>query len=326
MTLKTRLTELLGLQYPIVSAPMAGHSGGALAAAVTKAGGLGTFGGVSPGGADWVREQARFVREQTRGLFGVGFITAFIPGMMANFEACLEERVPFIIFSFGDPTPYMAKVKAAGLKTMCQVQTLEGARLALDGGADILVAQGNEAGGHSGYLNSLPCLSLVLEIAGDTPVLAAGGIANGRSLAAVLAAGAEGAVVGTALLATPEAVEVPDRFKELIVASDGQDTVHTRLYDILGGAPWPEGIGGRVHKNRLVEEWLGREADLPAKRDEVRAAIGEGERRRDPDVSAVWMGQSAGFVHAVLPAAEVVRRICKDAERILRERTARLLA
>jgi nitronate monooxygenase len=322
LMLKTRLTEKYGLRYPIIGAPMANHSSASLAAAVTKAGGLGSFGGISANGPDWVREQIRAVRSETDGPFSIGFITAFLDGRFAaNFEVALDERVPLIILSFGDPRPYAAKAKAAGIPIACQVQTLEGARRALEAGAEFIVAQGNEAGGHGGYLNTLPCVAMVLDIAGETPVVAAGGIASGRTLAAVLTAGAEGAMLGTALLATPEATEEPDAFKELIVESDGQDTVFTQVFDILGGAPWPAGIGERSRRNRFSEEWTGREQELRRKRDEVREAIAESQERRDPDVTPVLMGQSAGFINAIRPAADVIASICDDTESLLKRRT-----
>src|SRR5439155_9969639 len=141
-------------------------------------------------------------------------ITARLPRIEENFRACLEERVPVVAFSFGDPTPYVARAKAAGAKVLCQVQTIEAAGLALAAGTDVLVAQGNEAGGHTGRLGTLPFLAQVLDMAGSTPVIASGGIATGRALAAVLAAGGEGAWLGTPLLATHEAIEVSEAHKK----------------------------------------------------------------------------------------------------------------
>ncbi len=323
--LRTRVTDLFGLSYPVMSAPMAMHSGGTLAAAVSKAGGLGSFGGINPGGTDWVREQIRLVRSQTDRPFGVGFITAFLPMFAANFDVVLEERVPVVALSFGDPAPWLAKAKDAGATTLCQVQTLEGARAAVAGGADILVAQGNEAGGHTGAMNLLPFLTRVLDEFPDVPVMASGGIASGRALAAVLAAGADGAWLGTALLATPEAVEVADGFKQLIVASDGEDTVFTRTFDILDGAPWPEGVGQRVYRNRAAQEWFGREGELRQRRDELLPAYQEAQQRGDLEATAVHFGQSAGAVSAVRPAADVLRAICDDADRLLRERASSLI-
>ncbi|HEU0073786.1 MAG TPA: nitronate monooxygenase [Dehalococcoidia bacterium] len=316
--LKTRLTEKYGLRYPILGAPMANHSSANLAAAVTKAGGLGSFGGISANGPDWVREQIRAVRSQTDGSFSVGFITAFIPGFEANFEAALGENVPLIILSFGDPRPYASRAQAAGVAIACQVQTLEGARWALEAGSEFIVAQGNEAGGHSGLLNTLPALSMVLGIAGETPVVAAGGIADGRSFAAVLAAGAEGAMLGTALLATPEATDVPQSSKQRIVESDGGDTVFSTVWDIVSGAPWPEGVGNRTRQDELVARWQGREEELRQQVEDVRAQL------KDRPVAQVLMGQSAGFVGAVRPAAEVIASICDDAEAVLRRRVGEL--
>lgn len=312
--LKTRLTEKYGLRYPIVGAPMALHTSASLAVAVTKAGGLGSFGGINPGGGDWVRDQIRSVRAQTDGPFAVGFITAFIPGFAANFDACLEERVPLIILSFGDPRPYAERAKAAGVPVACQVQTQESARWALEAGAEFIIAQGNEAGGHGGYLATLPCVSMVLRLAGETPVIASGGIADGRTLAAVLAAGAEGAMLGTALLATPESTDVSGGFKQTIVDSDGEDTVFSTAWDIISGAPWPAGIGNRTWRDEVVARWLGREEDLRARVDEVRS-----ELQRRP-AEPIAMGQSAGFVGAVRPVAEVVETICGDAEAVLKRR------
>src|SRR5712691_10171645 len=192
--LKTRFTEMFDLDYPIMSAPMALHSGGTLAAAVSKAGGLGSFGGIHPAkGPDWLRDEIRYIRSQTEKPFGVGYINAFLPMFQQHFEAALEEKTPVIALSFGSSQPWLDQAKAAGAKVMCQVQTMEHAREALAGGADVLIAQGNEAGGHTGAMNLLPFLVRVVDAFPDIPVLAAGGIADGRALAATLAAGADGA-------------------------------------------------------------------------------------------------------------------------------------
>ena len=148
--LPTSFTQLLGLTLPVMSAPMSNHSGGRLAAAVSAAGGLGTFGGSNDFGLPWLREQIAYVRSQTDRPFGIGFITHLIEGNPANFEAVLEEGVPVVIFSFSDPRPWLERAKSAGAIAVCQAQTLEGAQAAVDAGADVLLAQGNEAGGHTG--------------------------------------------------------------------------------------------------------------------------------------------------------------------------------
>lgn len=321
--LRTRFTELFGLTYPVISAPMSGHASAPLAAAVSEAGGLGAFGAIDQRGPDWVRQQIEAVRAATDRPFAVGFITPFIPYLQGNLDVTLEARVPAMFFSFSDPAPYVARAKESGAVVICQVQTIGGAREATAAGTDILVAQGNEAGGHTGTMNLLPFLCQVLDAHPETPVLAAGGIASGRALAAALAAGADGAVMGTAFLATPEAVDVVDLYKQRIVASDGHDTVWTRVHDLIDGLPWPDGIGGRLYANAFVREWDGRDDELVARREEFQAQM-SAAFQKDVEKAAVYMGQSAAFVNAVRPAADVLRAVCDDAERILRERLSAL--
>ena len=212
--LKTRFSEGLGIRYPIISAPMNDASGGRLAGAVSSAGGLGTFGCVNAPNTydpEYIKQQIDHIRSQTDRPFGAGFVTQNIPRAPKNFEAVLEQQVPVILFSFSDSTPYLSRAKAgaSGATTICQVQTMEGARRAVAGGTDMLAAQGNDAGGHTGVMSLLPFLVGVVEEFPDLPVLATGGIGDGRSLAAVLAAGAEGAWMGTVFTAAQEAdVEV----------------------------------------------------------------------------------------------------------------------
>ena len=315
--LRTRFTDLLGLDYPVMSAPMSNHSGGRLAAAISSAGGLGTFGGSNGFGTDWFREQIAYVRAQTDRPFGIGFITQLIASNPANFEIALAEKPSVVIFSFADPSPWIGQARDAGAVVICQVQTPEAAQIALDAGADVLLAQGNEAGGHTGEMNLLPLLVELVERHPDVPVLAAGGITSGRALAAVLAAGAQGVSLGTALLATPEAAEVPQSFKEQILRSGGNDTVFTRLYDLLGDDPWPEGIAGRVYRNLLVRQWHGRDDEVLARREELASDAAAARARGDVELASVYMGQGVGQVNAIRPAGDVMRDICQQAERIL---------
>jgi len=322
----TRFTQMFNLDYPLMSAPMAMHSGGRLAAAVSKAGALGSFGGIHrTGGPQWLRGEIDRIRSETDRPFGIGFITNFIPMLTPLFDAAIEAKPNVIAFSFGSPGTYAEKAKAAGAKVMCQVQSMTHAREAVAAGADILVAQGNEAGGHTGTMNLLPLLVSILDTFPDVPVLASGGIASGRALAAVLAAGADGAWAGTAFLATPECVEIPEEHKQTIVQSDGEDTVYTRTYDVLWGQPWPEGIAERVHRNKFTDEWHGRDEEIVQRRQELQARVQAGEADFDSGVRAILYGQSAGAVNAIRPAAEVLREICDDAERLLREGPRRLL-
>jgi nitronate monooxygenase len=325
--LKTRITELLGIDYPVMSAPMAMHSGGHLAAAVSKAGGLGSFGGIHPvKGADWLTGEVDYIRSQTDRPFAVGFITNFIPMFEPLFDATLEARPPVVALSFGDPAPYIERAKAAGARVMCQVQAMESAEQAVAAGADVLVLQGNEAGGHTGEARLLPLLAWAAERFPDIPLMAAGGIADGRSLAAALAAGADGAWVGTAFLATPECIEIPERYKQLIVESSGEDTVFTRIFDILSGLPWPERIGARVLRNRFVDDWTGREDELPDSRAELGAAYNAARETFDHELMDIYMGEGVGAITQVRPAADVLHDICDEAERILRERASGMLA
>jgi nitronate monooxygenase len=318
---------MFGLTYPVMSAPMALHSGGTLAGAVSAAGGLGSFGGVHPAkGPEWIAAEIATIRAATDRPFAVGFITPFLGFTAALFEATLAEGPAAIAFSFADPGPHAAQAHAAGARVICQVQDQESAEQAIAAGADVLVAQGTEAGGHTGTMSLLPFLAAVVARYPDVPVLAAGGIGDGRTLAAALTAGADGAWLGTAFLATPEAVEVHDVHKRLIVESDGSDTVFTRAYDIASGLPWPPTIGERVRRNRFTDEWSEREAELRAHREELAPSRGNPfEDPPDPDTDAVLYGQSAGLVGAIRPAADVVRSVCDDAEAILRARPASLL-
>jgi nitronate monooxygenase len=313
--IRTRFTELFGLEYPVMSAPMAMHSGGTLAAAVSGAGGMGSFGGIhETEGPDWVLAQAALVRDRTDRPFAIGFITPFLPSVASHFQAALDARPDAIALSFADPGEWGRRVKEAGIRLICQAQTFDDADLAVAAGTDVLVAQGGEAGGHTGTMSLLPLLAGIAEKYPEVPLLAAGGIASGRTLASALLAGADGGWLGTAFVATREAVEVSDDHKAAVVASDGGDTVFTRVYDIAFGAPWPSAIGARVRRDAFTQEWAGREAELRERRDSAKPG------------SPLYFGQSARFVEAVRPAADVVRLVSTSAERFLRERSAELLS
>ena len=326
MALRTRFSDAFGLDHPLLSAPMAMHSGGRLAGAVSAAGALGSFGGMHTAREPtWVTEQVELIRESTDRPFAVGFITPFLAIAEPFLAAAIEAQPDAVVLSFADPGPWMPRLRDAGIAVICQVQDPDGASQAVDAGADVLVVQGTAAGGHTGTIELLPLLTRTVERFPDVPVLAAGGIADGRTLAAALLAGADGAVVGTALLATSEAVEVDDRYKQLIVSSNGDDTVLTQTFDIISGLPWPETIRDRVRRNRTTDEWAGREAELRARRGEVAGAYAPGGGL-DPERDAVRYGQSAGAVDAIRPAGDVVRAISETAEAILRDRPDTLLA
>jgi nitronate monooxygenase len=322
--LRTRLNDVLGIDVPILNAPMGGGpANGELAAAVSAAGGLGLIGGMAQG-RDWLREQIHTVRERTPRPFGVGFISHWLPEFPELYAIALEERVPVVAHSFADPAPYMAAARAAGAKVICQVRGIEEARQAARAGVDVIVAQGGEAGGHTGTIATLPLVPQIVDAVAPIPVIAAGGIADGRGLAAALMLGAEGAWLGTAFLAANEAGISPNRRRRVLAAASA-DTLYTSVFDIADGRPWPAGVAGRVVRNRFSDRWHGHEQELREHREEAQAALVAAWQADDAEIAAVWAGEAAGLVHRVEPAGAIVRRIAEEAERTLRERTAAVL-
>jgi nitronate monooxygenase len=310
MTIRTALTEALGLEYPIVLAPMALVSGGRLAAAVSNAGGLGLVGG-GYGDPFWLHKELRRVRAETTRPWGVGLITWAATHETVRLALGYEPRV--FMLSFGDPRPYVPAIKAAGCALICQVQDVEGARAAKTAGADVIVAQGAEAGGHGAARATLPLVPAVADAVSPTPVLAAGGIADGRGLAAALLLGAQGVLMGTRFYAATEALG-HDRAKELIVAAEGGDTRRTRVFDVVRANEWPEPYTGRALRNRFLERWEGREDELAAGLDKEGPAFQEAVREGDFETAMVWVGEAADLIADVAGAAELVRRIGAEAE------------
>ncbi len=318
----TRLCDLLGVMHPILSAPMAGTAGARLAAAVSEAGGLGIIGG-SGGDAAWLRAQIRSVRERTDKPFGVGFISSR-PGLAALTAVAIAERVPVITHSFADPTPFVADIHAAGIVMVAQVQTVAQARVAAQANVDAIAAQGTEAGGHTGYSGTLPLVPAVIDVAGTIPVIAAGGIADGRGLAAVLMLGAEGAWIGSRFVASIEA-ETDTWVKERVVVATTDDTILTKAYDIVNQAAFPTGIGDRVVRNDYTDTWHGRDAELAERRVDLHAQLVRATDAGDARIAPTRAGNAVGLIHTIEAAGEIVRAIIAEAERILRERPEHLL-
>lgn len=319
----SRLCAQLGIEKPIVLAPMVAYADGALAAAVSEAGGLGTFGAWSVLHVDerFVREQLADLRSRTARPFGVGFATHHIPACRDTFDAVLDAQVPAILFSFDDPTPWIPLVHSTGAKALCQVQSFVAAQQAVDAGADVLCVQGNEAGGHTGTARLLPLLRQVTEAYPHVVTVAAGGITDGASLAAVISAGADGAWLGTAFLAAREASYQQPALAEAIIESDGTDTIFSFAPDVVlsalqGGPAWPTGIGLRLRCNEITDEWQGREAELAGDQDAVAAyarRLTEGDERVVPYL----YGQGAGAISSVRSAREIIDTLLIDAERRL---------
>ena len=249
--LSTAVTRLLGIDHPVLLAPMGGVAGGALAGAVTAGGGLGLIGAgyadpaVGWGSDDWIRGE--FEKAGNRAV-GVGFITWALDKRPAALDVALEMRPRAVMLSFGDVAPFAAKIRDAGAVLICQVQTLKDAREAAAKGAQIVVAQGTEAGGHGADRATLPLVPAVVDAVSPVPVAAAGGIADGRGLAAALTLGAGAALIGTRFWATPEALGHANQ-KALIERSGGDDTLRTRVFDTARGIVWPEPWTGRAIRN-----------------------------------------------------------------------------
>jgi nitronate monooxygenase len=314
----TRICEVLGIEHPIISAPMAGTATAELAAAVSEAGGLGLIGGTTMNGPDWLRAQIRSIRERTQKPFGVGFISSF-PGLDKLVQVVFEEQVPCVSHSFADPTPYVAPAHAAGIKVLAQVQKVSQAKAAALAGVDIIAAQGTEAGGHTGYSGTLPLVPAVINVVGDIPVVAAGGIADGRGLAAVLMLGAEGAWIGSRFVASREAI-AEDWKKQRAVQAGTDDTILTKVYDLISEAPFPQDIGDRVLRNAFTAQWHGQDEEVVVRRGELKERIVAGEQTRDESVVPVRVGNATGLILSIESAGDIVRQIVGEAEAILRSR------
>lgn len=314
MGIRTSLTEAFGLEHPIVLAPMAGVAGGRLAAAVSEAGGLGLVGG-GYGDAAWLDAELTLAGEATTRPWGVGFIT-----WNATHEAvalALSFRPQAFMLSFGDPRPYVRAIRAAGCSLICQVQDVDNARAARAAGADFIVAEGTEAGGHGGARATLPLVPAVVDAVAPTPVLAAGGIADGRGLAAALMLGAEGALIGTRFFASAESLGHPNA-KERIVKAVGNETRRTRVFDVVRAIRWPEAYTGRALRNRFLDRWEGREAELEGRSDTERPLFQAALEAGDFETAMVFAGEGVDLIEGVEPAGELVRRIGAEAEALLR--------
>jgi len=310
--LSTRFSRALNLRYPIVSAPMAFAGGGALAAAVTRAGGLGLIGG-GYGDPSWLEAQFDPADDQR---VGVGFITWSLRKSPSLLTDVLERKPAAVMLSFGDPRPFVDDIRRAGAILICQCQDMAHVQDALDAGADVVVAQGAEAGGHGALRGTFSFVPEAADyLAGhspDTLLLAAGGIADGRGLAAALMLGADGVLVGTRFWASSEAL-VKQAHHQAIIESNGDDTLRTTVADIARQIAWPRGFTARIRRNVFTDRWHGREEalerNIAVEGPRYRRAFSEG----DPDNTGVWFGEAAGLIHAIEPAGAIVERMGAEA-------------
>lgn len=315
----TRLTQMFGLDHPLVLGPMAAVAGGRLAAAVSNAGGLGLVGG-GYGQIDWLQRELSIVRERTQRPWGVGLITWAIDD--DKVRAVLDWHPAVVLLSFGDPRPYASLVKSSGCRLICQVQDVAGARLAKEAGADVIVAQGTEGGGHGGNRSTLPLVPAVVDAVDPIPVVAAGGIADGRGLAAALMLGAQGALLGTRFCATTEALGL-DTTKQCIVEAQGDNTQRTRVFDVARGYHWPGGYTGRALHNAFIARWDGHETEL-AKSEATCKAFWAAVAAGDHATAMVWAGENVDLIHSVETAADVMTRISHEAEAALKKASGAL--
>jgi len=307
VAIHTAFTERLQVAHPLVLAPMAAVSGGKLAAAVSNAGGLGLVGG-GYGDHEWLERELEAVTAGTVRPWGAGLITwSATPEVL---RLVLSYRPAAVLLSFGDPAPYAATIKQSGAALICQVQDVAGAREAAAAGADVIVAQGTEAGGHGGRRSTLPLVPAVADAVAPLPVLAAGGISDGRGLAAALMLGASGAVVGTRFCAAPEAL-YPDWAKARLAAETGDHTTRTRVFDAARGLEWPAAYTGRALRNTFTATWDGRETEL-ASDASARQQFTRAQKHGDPDTALVWASEGIDLITAIEPAADLVDRIITE--------------
>ena len=313
MTLSTAFTRLFSLEHPVAQAPMGGSAGGALAAAVSEAGGLGMI-GAGQGDPAWLDRELAIVTERTSRPWGIGFLAwGAVPGVV---ERALAHRPRAVMLSFGDPRPFLPAVRGSGAALILQVTDLAEAREAVALGADVIIAQGTEAGGHGGRSgrSTFSFVPVVADLAAPVPVLAAGGIADGRGLAAALALAAAGALIGTRFQASREALAAP-AVTRAIVEGNGEDTERSTILDIARGSSWPARYPGRALRHPYVDQWRGREQELAADAGALRSyreAVAAGELP-----GPVWASAAIDLITSLEPAASLVESISAEAAQIL---------
>jgi NAD(P)H-dependent flavin oxidoreductase YrpB (nitropropane dioxygenase family) len=320
----TRICELLGIVHPIVLGGMGTATTAPLVAAVSNAGGFGTL-GTSAFNAATLDTEIASIRERTEKPFGINHLLFQIQEEM--FGVTLRAKPTVAAFAWArkdqDLREYFQRAHDAGSIVMYMAGEVPEAARAAQAGADIIVAQGTEAGGHVGWMASLPLVPMMVKAVAPLPVLSAGGIADGRGVAAALALGAEGVLLGTRFMATPEAPIHPN-FKEVIVKSDGHDTALTEIPDIASQRIWP-GAMSRAQRNKFIERWSGREWALRQNAREVGKQVLAARAAGDIDNASLSFGQDAGLIDSVKSVREVVQQIVTEAEEIIKDRLPSLL-
>lgn len=313
MPLRTPLCDLFEIEHPVLLAPMAGVSGGALAAAVSNAGGLGLIGG-GYGDAEWLVREFNSAGDAR---IGVGFITWSLARQPHLLDLALVRNPAALMLSFGDFKPFLDQIRDTPTKLIVQVQTLEQAREAVDAGVDAIVAQGTEAGGHGGARATFPFVPAVVDIAKGVPVIAAGGIADGRGLAAALALDAAGILCGTTFFASDESL-ASENAKRAAVRGSGDNTERSSVFDIARGLDWPSDWNLRAMRNSFTRRWSadmgGLSESLAAEQAHFEAASIAG----DIDTAAVIVGEAVDLIRRREPAQVILQKMMSRAEDQLR--------
>lgn len=309
--LKTPVCDLLEIETPVLQAGMATYTSAELVAAVSEAGGLGILGALGREAED-LRSEIAKTRELTSLPFGVNHVISQLDP--EAFAVTMDEKPAVLSLAWGDEPDLTEQARERGIRVIHQVTTLEDAEAAVAAGADVVVAQGTEGGGHVGRMSTLPFIPAVVDAVGETPVLAAGGIADGRGVAAAIMLGAQGALIGTRFLATPEA-PVSERLRHALLASPGSDTIATKFFDDVFGIDWP-GAWLRALRNPLLDEWADRPNEWSAAAEELRPVLGDALSTGE----FVLAGEASGLIHEIVPAGALVRRIAQEAADLLQSR------
>lgn len=322
--IRTPVCDIFGIDHPIFLGGMGSIYSPTLVAAVSEAGGLGAMGchRLNP---QQIKEAAADIRSRTNRSFALNFL--IFHAEEESFAAALAERPPAMAFAWPRPDQdvksYVGRAKDAGCKVTYMAGGVPEALLGVEAGADVIVAQGTEGGGHVSWNATMALVPMVVDAVGSVPVIAAGGIADGRGLAAALALGAQGVLLGTRFLASEESPLHPN-FKQAIVDADGHDTVLTEIPDIAQATVWP-GAMSRAKRNRFIERWAGQEWALRQNQVQALADLMAARKAGDVEEASLSMGQDAGLIHDIPPAGEIVKRIAEQAEEILATRLPGML-
>jgi nitronate monooxygenase len=318
MSIETPLTGLLGIRHPILLAPMDFIAGARLTAAVSRAGGFGILGG-GYGDRGWLEQETSKLKG-AQAPFGIGFITWSLAKQPELLDVALAARPRAIMLSFGDPGPFVPRIRNAGASLICQVQDEAMAQQALEAGADVLVAQGSEAGGHGASRTTIDIVPAIVDLAaGRVPVVAAGGIGDGRGLAAMMVLGASGVLLGTRFYASQEC-DGAEEAKRRICAAKSGSTIRGIIFDLSRNNVWPAPFNGRCLINDHARRWMGREIELLQNVKAVAAEYADAKAAGNFDIAAVIAGEAVGLIHDIPPAADIVDRIVAEADQILQGR------